>query len=74
MSLQAQQDALNKQHQSEKESAKAEVLELHQKLEEVCLHCHVGYMHTGCTINVSSIVSCRITICGITVVGDNYCA
>ena len=34
--LQAQQDALNKQHQLEKESAKAEVLGLYQRLEEVC--------------------------------------
>ena len=33
--LQAQQDALNRQHQVEKETAKAEISELHQRLEEV---------------------------------------
>lgn len=33
--LQAQQDALNKQHQAEKETAKTEIFELSQCLEEV---------------------------------------
>ena len=33
--LQAQQDALNKQHQAEKETAKTEISELRQCLEEV---------------------------------------
>ena len=33
--LQAQQDALNKQHQAEKETAKTEICELRQCLEEV---------------------------------------
>ena len=39
--LQAQQDALNRQHQAEKERAKAEISGLHQRLEEVCSYMYM---------------------------------
>ena len=51
--LQAQQDALNKQHQAEKDTAKTEIFELHQRLEEVCM-CALPFI-----VHDYTMISCR---------------
>lgn len=53
---QAQQDVLNKQHQAEKESAKAEISELRQRLEEVCVYMFWSISSATCTCNDISII------------------